>query len=133
MSWIVAVSIGGGLLTLAGVWRGILLPVWRKGGHIAERWGGVVDNLAGRNSFRDPATGKLVEAIPSIGERFTSIEDKLDKVANVNQRLDTHEALLGEHSALLSGLLANTYDTAAEKHLRAEELRRADVIEAEED
>lgn len=125
------------LLTLGSVAVALLalqkvfVPTWRWFGRVGNRITGALDNLGGREAFVDPATGKLVEAIPPIGERLTSIDTRLDSLLNVNARLDSHEARLGDHDASIASLIAATFERGAHDVLKAVEKRNEGVIDGE--
>lgn len=121
----------GGLVGLVTIWAKVLRPSWRWFQRVSTRVSGALDNIGGRSAFHDSATGKLVPAIPPLGERLTGMEATLETLANVNDRLNLHEGRLAEHDSAIAAILANTIHDASEKQLRAEELKSRDVIEGE--
>lgn len=80
-------AVVGFLLSIAALVK-VVIPAWRATRRFAARVSGSLDNLGGRDSFVDHATGKTVPAIPPIGERFASIEHKLDGLRDTSSRLD---------------------------------------------
>lgn len=116
----------GGALVLLGFAVKIAVPMWRWFKHNGGQFSGALDNLAGRDPFTDPATGKMFERIPPIGERFSSIEEKLDALAHTNNRLDTidarvaaHELRLDDHDTTLGLIIGEKYQKGSEAAIEA--------------
>lgn len=122
--------VGGAVLTLVTVVK-VFIPVGRWLGNVGSRFMGAIDNLAGRDERIDRATGKRLEAIPAIGERFAGIEEKLDNLANVNGRLDRIESRVEVVEATTSALIAGTYERGAHAALNAVEKLGAETLDVD--
>lgn len=124
------------LIGIAALHVKVFRPIRRSYHSAKGRVSGALDNIGGRPEFIDDATGKTVPAIPPIGERFASIEEKLDGLANTDQRFDALDARvtanqlrLDDHDSTLSLIIGSTYERGSEATLKAVEQLRAHIDE----
>lgn len=134
---LIASALGGTAVSLATLVK-VILPAWRGMRAAGKRVSGALDNIGGRDPFVDPATGQLQPRIPAIGERFTGIEQKLDGLADTNNRLDTIDSRLAAHEERFNGIdtaialaIGEKFDRGAENAFAAVEKTNADVIDVD--
>ncbi|MCW2785255.1 MAG: hypothetical protein JWP74_1772 [Marmoricola sp.] len=129
----------GAFLALAAVVK-VVIPLFRWARNTAPRLSGALDNVGGRDAFIDHATGKTVPAIPAIGERFTSIEERLDRYTDNTVRVDTIDARLTQVESKIDGvqttlafMLGDKYVAGSEAALKAAELLSQTTLDGDVD
>lgn len=93
------VGIAGGLVVVLGALLAWLRWIRPKVRRAVGRTGAALDTIAGRPPIVDNITGReLAPALPSIGERMASVEQRVDRLVEVIEgqhrqdvRLDDHE------------------------------------------
>lgn len=103
IAWCIGVA--AAVYALVGkLWRWPV-AVFRWCRRTVNRWGGVLDTLAGRPPIVDRATGREVApAQPPLAHRFDGMEQQMRTLTEVvvsqrhqDERLDTHERVFREH------------------------------------
>lgn len=105
----------------------VVIPVTRWAWSVGSRFMGAIDNIAGRDARVDRATGKTIEAIPPIHDRFAGIESKLDGLANTDARFERLESRVDIVEATQAALIGGTFERGAEAVLKAVEKTTIDV------
>lgn len=123
----------GALATALITLRKVLVPAWRWARRVATRFGAALDTLGGRPPIIDRVTGQeLSPEVPPLGIVLADMSQRLDKVANVNDRLDRIEGRVDTVESAVSGLLADKWESGTHAILAATEAQNRDVIDVEE-
>lgn len=134
--WLTALTALLGLIIAIAAVVKIFLPVWRSVTGLGSDLRGGLSVLVGRDPFVDKATGKTVERVPPIGTALADIRGDISEMTKVIKKVADQDGRIGklekghdEHATAIALLLATTFEKGADKLLKAEELKRADVIE----
>lgn len=109
----IALTVGSLAAAWVCIWK-VGAPTWRWIKGVSTRTGAALDTLGGRPPIVDRVTGKeLSPEIPALGVVLADMSDRLDRVANVNDRLDRHDILFSKHDKAISALIAGSAERAA--------------------
>lgn len=93
--------------------------------------GALADAILGEPAVHDRAGREIEPASPGLVARTKTLEEAVALLVDQDARIAKLEHGQLQHDAAIAALIATTFEKGAESALKAEEMRQADVVDAE--